>query len=67
MPPDHLLKMSLMIALYFVCSERKFCERLTVLTQTTGVTPSKWSPRRKQGLNCCTRGVDITHHHQLAI
>ena len=29
MPPEHLLKASLLIALYSVRSERQFCERLT--------------------------------------
>ena len=28
-PPEHLLKASLLIALYSVRSERQFCERLT--------------------------------------
>ena len=29
MPPEHLLKASLLIALFSVRSERQFCERLT--------------------------------------
>ena len=33
--PEHLLKASLLIALYSVRSERQYCERLTVLTRTT--------------------------------
>jgi transposase len=32
-PPEHVLKASLLIALYSVRSERQFCERLQAVTR----------------------------------